>query len=179
MKLKKVNWGRAAIVLTALFLLAGIAMMIFSIHSRMTGMEYQFQVEAVLGAAAAANGGEPVTEPDRAVIAEYQGRRAVVAPANYQALSSYLRKDAAVPLSVHVEPEKALKLTVCGEAEFLAVPEDEKGDVVLIRLTTGGRTFGIRTDGGNQWSSLLRCSLEGTYHDQNIPLPEGETEEKK
>ena len=59
------------------------------------------------------------------------------------------------------------------------MPEDEKGDVVLIRLTTGGRNFGIRTDGGNQWSSLLRCSLEGTYHDQNIPLPEGETEEKK
>ncbi|MBQ3706024.1 MAG: hypothetical protein II888_06170 [Clostridia bacterium] len=164
------KWSRILIVFTAVLLIGGIGMMFFAVYSRMTGMEYQFQVEAVLGAATAANGGQLVTDPEKAVIAEYQGRRAVVAPGNYRALSSYLRKDAAMPLTVSIHEERALKLTVCGEAIVLAEPADEKGDVVLIRLTTGGKTFGMRTDGGNQWASLLKCCMEGTYHDQNQPL---------
>ena len=164
------KWSRILIGLTIVMLVGGIAFFAFAVHSRMTSMEYQFQVDAVLTAAAVANEEQLVTDPQKAVIAEYQGRRVVVAPENYMALSSYLRKDAAMPLNVRIQEENALKLTVCEEAVFLAEPADEKGDVVLIRLTTGGRTFGMRTDGGNQWASLVRCCMEGTYHDKNLPL---------
>ncbi len=170
MKPMRRNWFWILLVLTIVLLLFGIGWMIFSVNSRLTGTEYQFQVDAVLAAAKIENGGEPLTDPGKAVVAEYEGRRAVVVPANYAALSSYLRKDAASPLFLSIQPEKSLKLTVCGEAEIYAMPEEGNGDVVLIQMTTQGRTFRIRTDGGNQWSSLLRCCMEGTYHDANIPL---------
>lgn len=163
--------SRILIIFTALLLVFGIYFMIFSIRSRYATTEYQFQVDAVLAAAAVANQEDPLTtDPSRAVIAEYEGRRAVVVPGNYKALSSYLRKDAASPLFASVSREKALKLTVCGEAEFYIIPRDASGDLVLIELTTGGQRFIVRADGGNLWSSLLTCCLEGTYHDNNIPL---------
>jgi len=158
------------VIVTIAALLGGIGLVIYSVNARLTGNEYQFQVDAVLAAAEVANGGEPLTDPEKAVIAEYEGKKAVIAPGNYRALSSYLRKDAASMLFLTIRPEKAVRITVCGEAEIYAMPEDEQGDVVLIQMTSRGKTFRIRTDGGNQWSSLLRCCMEGTYHDANIPL---------
>ena len=162
--------SRILIILVAVLLAAGIAFFVFSIHSRMTTSEYQFQVDAILAAAEVANNGETVTDPEKAVIAEYDGSRAVVAPGNYLALSSYLRKDAAMPLSVHIDRQKALKLTVCNEAVLYVMPEGGSGDVILIRLKTQGKTFGMRADGGNLWQSLLTCCMTGTYHDDNLPL---------
>ena len=94
----------------------------------------------------------------------------MVVPGNYTALSSWLRKDAASLPFLSIDKEKALKLTVCNEAVFYAVPDNGSEDVVLIELTTMGRTFRIRTDGGNQWQSLLTCCMKGSYHDDNIPL---------
>ena len=164
------KWGKIFIALTIVVLIFGISLFVFSVRARMTGMEYQFQVDAVLSAAGIANNGEMLTDPEKAVIAEYEGRKTVIAPGNYTALSSYLRKDAAMPLWIHIDESEALKITVCNEAVFLAAPEDEKGDVVLIRLTTGDQTFSMRTDGGNQWSNLLKCCMEGTHHDQNQPF---------
>ena len=161
---------KALLNLTLVLLLVGIAFLIFSIHSRLTTSEYQFQVDAVLSAALVQNQGEPLTEPDKAVIAEYEGRQVAVAPGNYTSLSFYLRKDAAMPLFLNVDREKALKITVCNEAVFYAVPGNDSGDLVLVRLETGGKVFQMRTDGGNQWPSLLAVCTEGTYHDKNIPL---------
>ena len=162
---------RVMVVFVIVLLVAGIAFLIFSVHSRLNGTEYQFQVDAVLSAASIANGEDPLTaDPDKAVIAEYQGKRAVVVPGNYTALSSWLRKDAASLPFLSIDKEKALKLTVCNEAVFYAVPDNGSEDVVLIELTTMGRTFRIRTDGGNQWQSLLTCCMKGSYHDDNIPL---------
>jgi hypothetical protein len=162
---------RVLIVLTVVLLVCGIAFLVFSIHSRLTCTEYQFQVDAILSAASIASGEDPLTsDPDRAVIAEYGGKRAVVVPGNFKALSSYLRKDAASLPFLSVDREKALKLTVCSEAVIYAVPDSVSEDVVLVELTTMGRTFRIRTDGGNQWQSLLTCCMKGSYHDENIPL---------
>ena len=162
---------RIMVVFAIVLLVAGIAFLIFSVHSRLNGTEYQFQVDAVLSAASIANGEDPLTtDPDKAVIAEYQGKRAVVVPGNYTALSSWLRKDAASLPFLSIDKENALKLTVCNEAVFYAVPDKGSEDVVLIELTTMGRTFRIRTDGGNQWQSLLTCCMKGSYHDDNIPL---------
>ena len=162
---------RILIVFTVLLLVGGIAFLIFSVNARLTGNEYQFQVDAVLAAATIANGEDPLTtDPDKAVIAEYDGKRAVVVPGNYTALSSWLRKDAASLAFLSVDHEKALKLTICNEAVLYAVPDKGSEDVVLIELNTMGKTFRIRTDGGNQWQSLLTCCMKGTYHDENIPL---------
>lgn len=166
--------ARVLIIFTLVVLVLGIVFLISSVHSRLTGTEYQFQVDAVLAAASVAGGEDPLTvDPARSVVAEYEGKRAVVVPGNFPALSSYLRKDAASPLLpflFSVNREKALKITVCGEAVFYAAPRDSSGDVVAVELTTMGRTFRMRADGGNLWWNLLNCCMKGTYHDENIPL---------
>lgn len=159
------------IILTVLLLVLGIAFLIWSVHSRLKGTEYQFQVEAILSAASIANGEDPLTtDPDKAVIAEYDGRKTVVVPGNYLALSSYLRKDAASMLFFSMDRENAMKLTVCNEAVLYLAPDRSNTDVVFVELTTMGQDFRIRTDGGNQWLNLLACCMKGTYHDSNIPL---------
>lgn len=161
---------KTLLFLVILLLILGTAGMIYLIRARMQGTEYQFQVDAVLAAARAANGGEALTDPDRAVIASWEGRRAVISPGNYQALSSYLRREAAMPLLARMDPEGALKIVCCREAELLARPADETGDRVLVRLTTQGQTFTMHIKGGNLWQNLLACCTEGTYHDRNLPL---------
>ena len=162
---------RILIIFAVLLLIFGIAFLVLSVHSRLKSTEYQFQVDAILSAAMIANGEDPLTtDPEKSVIAEYDGQRAVVVPGNYQALSAYLRKDAASMFFGSVNKEKALKLTVCGEAVLWLAPADNSGDVVLVDLTTMGQHFLMRTDGGNQWSSLVNCCMKGTYHDASIPL---------
>ena len=84
------------IIITVLVLVFGVGFLIFSINARLQGTEYQFQVDAVLTAASIANEEDPLTvDPALSVTAEYEGRKVVVVPGNYTALSSYLRKDAA------------------------------------------------------------------------------------
>ena len=163
--------ARILVIFTIVFMVFGIGFLAFSIYSSRTGTEYQFQVDAVLAAATIANDEDPLTtDPDRAVIAEYEGRRAVVVPNNYMALSSYLRKSSACMLFFSVNREKAIKLTVCNEAVFYIVPQEGSEDVVYVEFSTMGQTFHMRTHGGNQWKNLLDCCMKGTYHDGNIPL---------
>lgn len=162
---------RILIIFTVVLLVFGIGFLIFSVDARLKGTEYQFQVDAVLSAASIANEADPLTtDPALSVIAEYEGRKTVVVPGNYMALSSYLRKDAASMLFFSMDREKALKLTVCDIATFLIAPQNDSGDVVLVELVTKDQTFHMRTDGGNQWKALLDCCMKGTYHDDNIPL---------
>jgi len=161
---------RILLVITILLLVFGIGFLIFSVHSRLITSEYMFQVDAVLSAASVANQDEPLTEADKAVIAEYEGQRNVIVPGNYKSLSFYLRKDAYAWPFINVDKEKALKVTVCNEAVFWILPKENDSDVVWVRLETGGKTFQMRTDGGNQWSSILAVCTKGTYHDENIPL---------
>jgi len=162
---------RILIIFTVALLVFGIGFLIFSVDARLKGTEYQFQVDAILSAASIANEEDPLTtDPALSVTAEYEGRKTVVVPGNYMALSSYLRKDAASMLFSSMNREKALKLTVCDIATILIAPQDESGDVVLVELATKDQTFHIRTDGGNQWKALLDCCMQGTYHDKNIPL---------
>ena len=162
--------ARILIIFVVLLLVFGIGFFIFSLWSRTTSNEYKFEVDAVLTAAYMSNEGEPLTAPEQAVIAEYDGKQTVVVPGNYQALSFYLREDAATLPFLSVDPSRALKITVCDEAVFLVVPQDESGDRVWITLTTQGKTFRVRADGGNLWPSLLSCCQKGTYHDENLPL---------
>lgn len=165
------KWHTKCIIFLTVFLLAaGIGSMIYLLRARMQGTEYQFQVDAILSAAAVANQGEAIADEDKAVIAEYEGKRYVIAPGNYIALSSYVRKDAAMPLLPRLNESKAMKIVFCGEAEMLLAPADDTGDRVLIRLTSRGKTFHMHTRGGNLWTNLVACCTKGTYHDLNIPL---------
>ena len=83
------KFAKFLIIFTVLLLVFGIAFVIFSIHTRLKGTEYQFQVDAVLAAASIANGEDPLTtDPAVSVTAEYEGRRTVVVPGNYTALSA-------------------------------------------------------------------------------------------
>lgn len=165
------KWYTKCIIFLVVFLLAaGIGSIVYLLRARMQGTEYQFQVDAILSAAEMVNQGEAATEEDKAVIAEYEGKRYIIVPGNYLALSSYLRKDAVMLLLPRLDESKAIKIVFCGEAEMLLAPADDTGDRVLIRLRSRGQTFHMHTRGGNQWQSLVACCTKGTYHDENIPL---------
>jgi hypothetical protein len=162
---------KVLIIIVILVILTGAGFLVFSVYSRLINTEYQFQVDAVLSAAAIANEEDPLTtDPSKCVIAEYEGKRTVIVPGNYTALSSWLRKDSAATLFSGPDKSKALKVTVCDEAVFYISPAKDSVDIAMIELTTMGRTFRIHTKGGNQWTSLLACCTKGTYHDDNIPL---------
>ena len=161
---------RILLIVTAVLLVAGIVFMSYLLRSRNQANEYQFQIDANLAAASVANSSEPLTDPAKAVIAEYEGRRTVVVPGNYLALSSYLRKDAVMPFLARVDKNRALKITFCEAATLYAVPVDASGDKVIIQLETQGRSFTMHIRGGNLWTNLLACCMDGTYHDQNLPL---------
>lgn len=163
--------ARILVIFTIVVLVLGIGFLVLSIYSRTSGTEYQFQVDAILTAASIANEEDPLTtDPDKSVIAEYAGQKAVVVPGNYLALSSYLRKGAASMVFFSINRENALKLTVCNEAVFYIAPQGNSTDVVYVELSTMGQSFHMRTHGGNQWKNLVDCCMKGTYHDDNIPL---------
>ena len=163
-------WSRGLIIFTVVMLVGGIVFIGYLLRARTQANEYLFQVDAVLSACMVVNQGEPLTDADKAVIAEYDGQKAVVVPDNYAALSSYLRKDAVMPLLLQIDRSKALKITFCGQAVLYAVPADDTGDKVLLCLETGGQTLSMHIRGGNLWINLVACCMTGTYHDKNIPL---------
>ena len=104
--------SRGLIIFTIVLLVGGIVFIGYLLRARTQANEYLFQVDAVLSACMVANQGEPLTDADKAVIAEYDGQKAVVVPGNYAALSSYLRKDAVMPLLLQIDrrrrPQDAL-----------------------------------------------------------------------
>lgn len=164
------SWSRFFIILTVLILVLGIAFMVFLIHARRRGFDYQFQVDAVLAAAAVANENTLTEDPARSVVSSWQGKKWIVSPNNYSALSAYLRRDAAMPLFMRIDPEKALTITCCGDSVFRVQPEDESGESVLIELKSGGETFRMHARGGLLWKGLLEAATKGTYHDENLSL---------
>ena len=164
------SWPRFFIILTVIVLLGGIAFLIFAVHSRKRTFEYLFQVDAVMTAATVANNGELIQDPALSVVSEWQGERWYVHPANYTAISSYIKRDAAMPLFFHMNEDEVLTITCCNDAVFRIAPSNDEGDAVDIELKTGGQTFRIHARGGILWPALLECSTRGTYHDQNLPV---------
>ena len=74
--------GKLFVVLALLLLVLSMFFFGYMVHARLKGNEYQFQIDAMLYAAAIANQGELTAEPDRAVIAVYQGKTTVIHPDN-------------------------------------------------------------------------------------------------
>ena len=163
-------YTKAIIALIVVLFVGGILGMVYLLNARMSSIEYAFQVDAVLNAAAMANEEEIHTDADKAVISEYEGKRTVIIPDNYAALSSYLRKDAMRPLYARVDHQKALHLTVCTFAELFIQPANASGDRVTIEMTAGDQRFIMSARGGNLWPSLQSCCMKGTYRGENIIL---------
>ncbi len=163
-------FSKLLIALSVLLLIAGIAGIGYALHARRQSVEYQFQVDALLSAAAIANEEEVFTDPEHAVIAEHEGSRYVIVPGNYRALIYYLKKDAMMPILGRVDKTAALHISVCGLGSFWAVPTDDSGEHILVRLETGGQTLTMHCRGWKLWTDLVACCTGGTYHDDNIPL---------
>lgn len=167
----KWSWSRFFIILTVLILVVAIALMIFAVHSRKRTEEYKFQVEAIFSLAAAANDNTLLKDPDLSVVTSWEGRKWVVSPENYMALVSYLRRDAGMPLFMpRIDPDRCLTVTVCGEAVFRVIPENDSGESILIELETGSQTFRMHAKGGLLWNGLLDYSTEGPLRQRNLTL---------
>ncbi len=157
-------------VLVAVLLLGSVFGFIFILRARTQATEYRFQIDALLQAALIANEEQPLTDADKAVVAEYGGQRTVVVPGNYAALAYYLERDAVSPPWGRPDPDRSLHIRICDLAELYVSPADKTGEKVLIWLKEPERSIVVHVRGGNQWQSLLDCCMTGTYHDANIPL---------
>jgi len=167
----KWSWPRFFIILTVLILLVGIGLIIFAVHSRQKTNEYKFQVEAVFGLAAVANGETLVADPELSVITSWEGKSWAVSPKNYNALLAYLRRDAAMPLLMpKIDPDRCLTITVCGSTVFRVVPEDDAGESILVELTAGDQVYRMHARGGSIWKGLLEYSTEGPIRERNLSL---------
>ena len=158
------------IALAFILLIGAIGGMIYAYHATRQMVEFRFQVDSLITAAEYANNDEPVTDPDKAIIAEYDGRHYLIVPGNYTALSFYLQQEAVMPLFGKPDPSKAIRIQICDLATVIAAPTDETGEVLLVQLDTQDQHFVMRVNGFDHWARMVTMCTEGTYHDANIPL---------
>lgn len=162
---------KAAVSVAVALLIVGIACLGFFVYARYQANEYAARVAASFNAAALLNGEETYTEPDRAVISVYEGRRYVVLPENYKAIVSLLRKDCAMPLVRRVGKDAPLTITVCDSARLAIEPDRDSGDGVLISFAADtGKRFAMHARGGNIWKQLVGYATVGHSGRRNVPL---------
>lgn len=171
------SWRLKAVVILALaLLLAGTLWMGFAVYARYQGNEYVLQLSAAFNAAALVNGEETFTEPEKAVISAYEGRRYVVLPENYRAIVSLLRRNSAMPPFRRVGRDAPLSITVCDSTAIRLRPDTEDGALVCL-TTDGGREFTMHVRGGNIWKQILEYAVAGHSENRNIELGGAESRE--
>lgn len=153
-------------IATLIYVIGG---MIYIVSAKYRMNDYTVQLGAAFNAATYVNATETFTDEDRAVIAEYDGRRSVIVPENYKALQSYLRRDHAMPFLAFVNKDKALHVSICGQSHLYIVG-DKDGQGAMIRFESAGEKFTMHVTGGDLWQKILDVSLEGSYKAENIPL---------
>ena len=159
---------RIAVIFVVVFLLATCLWLGYFIRARYQGNEYLVRLTASFNAAALLNGEETYTDPDRAVISAYEGRRYVVLPENYKPLVSLLRKDHAMPPLRRVGRDAPLTIDICGSARLCVEPDGEDG--ALVRFTDeAGRRFTMHVRGGNIWKQIIEYATVGHGENQNLP----------
>lgn len=161
-------YAKLIIAFSLLVLLAVILGMVYVVGAKNALNEYILRNGNAFNAAMLINGEETFTDPERAVIAEYEGTRAVVVPENYRALTYYLKENAARPIFARLRREGALTLTVCGGTVF-TVAFDEDGETATCELAGGGRPLLMRLRGIALRDRLLSTALEGTTAAKNLP----------
>lgn len=168
MKLRRILfYAMIAAAFTALFLFIGG--MVYVVKAKYALNDYTLQVGLGFNAAMMVNAEETHTDADKAVIAEYEGRRVVIAPENYKAVQTCLLRQAAMPLFGRVRHEGALRISLCGEAEVYIQP-DEDGEGFTAEWTSSGKRFVMHAAGGGHWQRMLTLCLEGSTQMANIEL---------
>lgn len=155
----------AAFVSLSLF----IGGMVYVVKAKYALNDYTMQVGFGFNAAMMVNAEETHTDADKAVIAQYEGKRVVIVPENYKAVQSCLLRQAAMPLFGRVKHEGALRITLCGETEVY-VQSDKDGEGVTAEWIAQDERFVMHAAGGNHWQRLLTLCLEGTAKSPNIEL---------
>ncbi len=166
------GWRLKIIVLFALaFFLFGCLWLGFSVYARYQGNDYLMQVTAAFNAAALVNGEETYTEPDKAVISAFEGKRYVVLPENYKAIVSLLRKDHVMPVFRRVGKDAPLSIDICGGARLRIEPDRDSVDGALVSFAAdGGKRYTMHVRGGNIWEQLVRYATVGHSQYLNLPL---------
>ena len=168
MRLRRIFlWTMIVTAFVTLFLFIGG--MVYVIKAKYALNDYTMQVGFGFNAAMMVNAQETLLDEDSAVIAEYEGKRVVIAPENYKAVQSCLLRQAAMPLLGRVKHEGALRITLCGETEVYVQP-DKDGEGFTAEWNGKNRRFVMHAAGGNHWQRLLTLCLEGTAKSPNIAL---------
>ena len=156
-----------ASALAALLLLIGG--MIYVVRAKYALGDYTMQTAMQFNAAMMVNAEETYTDEARAVIAEYAGARAVIAPENYRAVLSCLTRQAAMPLYARVDEETAMHICICGSTDAYIAPDADGEGFTVDWRSPEGRLV-MHTAGGNHWERLMTLCMEGSQKAQNIPL---------
>ena len=143
--------------------------LVYVVKAKYALNDYTMQVGLGFNAAMLVNAQETLTDEDSAVIAEYEGRRMVIAPENYRAVQSCLLRQAAMPPFGRVKREGALYISLCGEAEIYVQPDDD-GEGFTAEWVSGDDRFVMHAAGGNHWQRLLDLCMKGTTKTPNIEL---------
>ena len=166
------GWRMKMVVIFAVVLfVATTAWLGFVVYARYQSNDYSVQVAAAFNAALLVNGEETFTDPDRAVISGFQGRRYVIVPENYKAIVSLLRKDCAMPPFKRAGKDAPLTITVCDSATISIRPDGDGVDAALIDFTTGdGKRYAMHVRGGNIWKQFVEYATAGHGQNKNLPL---------
>jgi len=151
---------------TLVFCIAG---MVYVVKAKYQMNEYVLQLGAAFNAATIVNAEETHLEEDKAVIAEYEGRRVIISPDNYKALQSYLRRHYATPPFARVKKDEALHIVFCGHTHLYAVP-DKDGQGALLLLETGEKDYTMHIASTDLWQRIRDISMDGRAQYPNIPL---------
>ena len=162
-------YWKGMIFITAAVLAFMIGGMVYLVKARYAMNDYVVQLGHSFNAAMLVNAEETFTEEEKAVIAEYQGERAVIVPENYKALQSYLRRDSAMPLISLFRRGEALHISFCGE-NHLYVQGDRDGQGAKILFECGKKTFRMHVSGGDLWQKIVDLSMKGWGQTPNLPL---------
>lgn len=169
----RMKWYVKTIILIAVATLVFyIGSMVYLVIAKYEMNDYVLEMGAAFNAATIVNATETHTDPESAVISEYDGRSAVIVPENYKALQSYLRRDHAMPFIGVINKEKALHIAVCDASHFY-IKGDKDGQGALIRLESSGEKYTMHVAGGDLWDKILTVSLSGTSKNPNRAAPGG------
>lgn len=163
----RMKWYLKLLIIAALTtLIFYIGSMVYLVVAKYEMNDYVVEMGAAFNAATIINATETHTDPESAVIAEYNGQSAVIVPENYKALQSYLRRDHAMPPIAFINKENALHIAVCDKSH-LYIQGDKDGQGALIRLESSGEKYTMHVTGGDLWDKILTIALDGTTKNPN------------
>lgn len=152
-----------------MFLAIGIVGMGWMLHASQTASRFASQVETGFMAAAMVNAKEIHMDADRAVIAEYEGKRVVIHPGNYDALRLLLTQEMAALLFGEMDKKDALRISLCGTSDMYIAPVAGR-DAIYVEWTVQGKHCYVRIKGNSIWERMKLFAVEGTGANLNIPL---------